>query len=205
MPAAAAVVLADLRAPTGGALVGLLAIAVIMWLNRRPDEWWQPRPGDGGHRPTRHHVPRFRRRIDLDGVPEAWRDPAPIRGDIRRPPGRPPGRRPVTAGPRRDAMPPRPWLSPRYIAYINGEAPGDDGVYWPDRTARWGHGRCELGIVCRGIAPGTEFDHKHYRTLFHERRADVADVCHPCHIRREELKDHGVNVYDPATWGTPAR
>lgn len=111
-----------------------------------------------------------------------------------------------------------PGFSQRYVAYLRGQVPGDDGkTFWPDRIKPWkaahraAGGQCEIGrVLARGGQPNCgsavplvhmDTDHITYDNLFHETRADVAFGCHTDHMRRETLKQAGLDIYEQ--WGRP--
>jgi hypothetical protein len=156
---------------------GIIAIALMFLLPLLPHGFWEGHPF--------HRRPRVGRPIP--------------------PPGRPRHGRPRTLVRRGPPMPARkglPPLSAFYMAYISGQQPGHDGVYWPDRMAGWlwehqqtAGGWCEGAWMCGGQAQATEGDHKHYRTLGHEQRGDVGLVCHEDHVYREQRKRAGVDLW----------
>jgi hypothetical protein len=181
-------ILADLAPPPLGAAAGIAAIGLMLFLNRRPPGWWEPRHGD---QPPADPAP-----------PAPPTPPEPPMPHVRiTRPGRP--QLPAPAAPGRPAMPPREHLSPEYRAYLDSWRWQLRRRWWFWVHRWWAGGRCELGITrgCNGRRRqrATEADHKHYRTLFHERRRDVGLVCHNCHVRREELKDRGVNIWEAVT------
>lgn len=183
-------------------LVGLLALSALFWLPpllrwsdqpRRPREpraWrrllWAPGAGVPGSQPAPPPAIRRQRRVDA-----GWALP-----------GR--GTRAVMPRP---AQP----HSAFYDAYIrHGARSPYTGLTWQqtrehllDLNVASHGGRCQLGIVCGGLAAGTQLDHcarsagwpHDYSRLGQEGPTDCRPVCRDCHVRREQLKRQGADAW----------
>jgi hypothetical protein len=165
-------------------VLGVAAIVAMALLSARAHTAYRPRPRrpQAGHQPLRPAAPA----LSWPSSSSSTTMPGTSNGQGR--------------------------VSSEYRDYIKGRISGTDGIRWPDRVGAWKsefrhrRGVCEIGRALKAagyqscgpteVRGPIHADHRHYRNLFRESRADIALGCADCHRTRERLKDQGVNIYE---------